>query len=244
VIREGQAPACPELPPGSYARVTVSDTGCGMSSLTLSRIFEPFFTTKEQGKGTGLGLATVYGIVKQSGGHVLVASEPGRGTKFDIYFPVVEEAATALEASHHDLPAPGGNETVLLAEDEDGVRTLTRQVLQSRGYTVLEAKNGEEALRVTERTKGAVDLLLTDVVMPRMGGRALAEAVVSRYPNANVIYISGYTDDAVIRNGVMHAENEFLQKPFSTDALLHKVREVLDKNKQCRAVIQAANTTA
>jgi PAS domain S-box-containing protein len=229
-IGKGDSRVGAELPLGRYAQLTVTDTGCGMDSQTLARIFEPFFTTKEQGKGTGLGLATVYGIVKQSGGHIRATSAPDKGTTFEVYLPVVD-ATAAPEAPPHGFSAPGGNETVLLVEDEDGVRALTRQMLQSKGYTVLEANNGEEALRVAERNEGTVDLLLTDVVMPRLGGRALAEALVSRYPNANVLYISGYTDDAVIRNGVMQSENEFLQKPFSPAALLRKVREVLDRNK-------------
>jgi PAS domain S-box-containing protein len=231
VIDEGQALTCAELPPGRYVRLVVGDTGCGMDVRTLDHMFEPFFTTKELGKGTGLGLATVYGIIKQSGGHVRASSELGKGASFEIYLPTIEASVAERGPSLYRLAAPGGNETVLLVEDEDGLRGLTSQVLQTHGYTVLEANNGVEALRITEKAEVAVDLLLTDVVMPRLGGRALAEAIASRYPKANVLYISGYTDDAVIRNGVFQAENEFLQKPFTMDAMLRKVREVLDKKK-------------
>jgi PAS domain S-box-containing protein len=234
-IDAAYALACPELCPGRYAMLAVSDTGRGMDQQTLGRIFEPFFTTKEQGKGTGLGLATVYGIVKQSGGHVSAYSEPGKGTTFKVYFPIIEETAGPPATGEKGRPAPGGKETVLLVEDEAGVRALAQQVLQNSGYTVLEASNGEEALRVAQKRQGTVNLLVTDVVMPHLGGRALAEAVTSRYPNVKTLYISGYTDDAVIRNGVLQAENEFLQKPFTMDALLYKVRAVLDKNMKTAA---------
>ena len=230
-IHEGDGLASPEFCPGHYVRLAVSDTGCGMNPQTLARIFEPFFTTKEVGKGTGLGLATVYGIVKQSGGHVRVTSEVGKGTRFEVYLPIVEDACVAQDASQERLPPLGGKETILLVEDEEDLRALARQVLQSKGYTVLEAGNGEEALRITEKNVTTLDLLLTDVVMPHMGGRVLAEAVTSRYPSVDVLYMSGYTDDAVLRHGVMQSENALIQKPFTMDALLYKVREALDKNK-------------
>jgi two-component system cell cycle sensor histidine kinase/response regulator CckA len=225
-IDESCAGTSPELPPGRYARLAVRDTGCGMDSETLARIFEPFFTTKEPGKGTGLGLSTVYGI-----GHLRATSEPGRGAAFEVYLPVVEEEASTSNGEQARLPAPGGTETILLVEDEEGVRTLTRQVLRSKGYTVLEAENGEEALRLIETNERAIDLLLTDVVMPHLGGRALAEAVTARYPEVDVLYMSGYTDDAVLRNGVQRSENDLIQKPFTMDALLYKVREVVDRVK-------------
>jgi len=217
---------------GRYVRLAIRDTGTGMDAKTLARVFEPFFTTKGVGKGTGLGLATVYGIVQQSAGHVRVASELGAGTTFEIFLPVVEDAAPAWCGPSSRAAAPGGRETVLLAEDEDAVRALTRHILQSKGYTVLEANNGAEAIRLMHRTGRPVDLLLTDVVMPEVGGRALAEAVTLLHPNARVLYMSGYTDDAVLRNGVMRSENVLLQKPFRPDDLLHKVREMLD----CEAI--------
>jgi PAS domain S-box-containing protein len=225
------APArdCPDLRPGHYAVLTFTDTGCGMDKPTLDRIFEPFFTTKGQGRGTGLGLATVYGIVKQSGGYVSANSEPGKGSTFRIYLPVVEEDVEFTEVPRRREAAPGGKETVLLVEDEQAVRALARQVLQLNGYKVIEAENGQDALRVVTGRRGMVDLLLTDVVMPHLGGRSLAEQVSSLYPDVKVLYISGYTDDAVIRTGVLESENEFLHKPFTTIALLDKVREVLDK---------------
>jgi two-component system, cell cycle sensor histidine kinase and response regulator CckA len=237
-IHEGDGLASPEFSPGRYVRLAVSDTGCGMDPQTLARIYEPFFTTKEVGKGTGLGLATVYGIVKQSGGYVRATSEVGKGTRFEVYLPIVEEACVAQDTSQNRLPPQGGKETILLVEDEEGLRALARQVLQSKGYTVLEAGNGEEALRITEKNVATLDLLLTDVVMPHMGGRVLAEAVASRYPSVDVLYMSGYTDDAVLRHGVMQSENALIQKPFTMDALLYKVREALDKNKavHCHAV--------
>jgi PAS domain S-box-containing protein len=227
-VDEASSRACPELRPGRYAVLTVTDTGCGMDRQTLDRIFEPFFTTKGQGQGTGLGLATVYGIVKQSGGHVRAESEPGRGATFQIYLPVVTEEPGFAEVARRRGPAPGGRETVLLVEDEEGVRAMARHVLESNGYTVLEAENGQDALRVVGG-RGEVDLLLTDVVMPHLGGRGLAEQVTALRPGVKVLYMSGYTDDTVIRTGVLESENEFLQKPFTTVALLEKVREVLDK---------------
>jgi two-component system cell cycle sensor histidine kinase/response regulator CckA len=229
-VEEAQRQDCPELRPGRYARLAVTDTGCGMDAQTLARIFEPFFTTKDVGKGTGLGLATVYGIVKQSGGQVRASSKLGKGSRFEVYLPVVKKAAACEDNLPVRVSPPGGTETILLAEDEDGVRALVGQVLRSKGYTILEATNGEDALRLSEENQGPVDLLLTDVVMPHVGGRALAEAVAARYPDAKVLYMSGYTDDAVLRNGVLQSENEFLQKPFNADDLLYKVRELLDKN--------------
>ncbi|MBN9520301.1 PAS domain S-box protein, partial [bacterium] len=232
-VGDGGHPASADLPPGRYARLAVTDTGCGMDARTLARVFEPFFTTKEVGKGTGLGLATVYGIVKQSDGHVRATSAVGRGATFEIFLPVVADAPPAEPAARP--PAPGGHETVLLAEDEDAVRALARHVLQSKGYTVLEATDGEDAIRVMERAATPVDVLLTDVVMPRLGGRALAEAVSSRHPNVGVLYISGYTDDAVLRNGVMRSESTLLQKPFCPDDLLYKIRDVLDRTGHAHA---------
>jgi len=214
--------------PGPHVMLAVSDSGVGIPRELQRHIFEPFFTTKEQGKGTGLGLATVYGIVKQSGGYIEVDSEPGRGTTFRIYLPRVDSASPAAERSPRAAAPTGGTETILLVEDEDGVRELARDILRSSGYTVLEGRNGAEGLLLGERHQGALDLLLTDVVMPRMSGRELAERMVSLRPELSVLYMSGYTDDAVIRHGVLAAGTAFLQKPFTPAALVLRVRETLD----------------
>jgi CheY-like chemotaxis protein len=213
---------------GRYVLLSVADTGCGMDRTTLGRIFEPFFTTKPVGQGTGLGLAMVYGVMKASGGHVAVESELGRGTTFQLYLPaIVEPDGPALPASQVVLTE--GRETVLLVEDEAGVRNLARQALQARGYRVLEAADGEEALRLCRQYTGRIHLLLSDVVMPRMSGRELRQQMAHLSPNTRVIFTSGYTDDAIVRHGVQQAESDFLQKPFTINGLLRKVREVLDR---------------
>ena len=193
-----------------------------------ARIFEPFFTTKGIGKGTGLGLATVYGIVKQSGGHIAVYSEVGIGTTFKVYLPCVEEATVAVKGRSWLQPPSRGTETVLVVEDEDGVRALTRRILAGCGYTVLEAANGNEALCVLAAYLGPIHLLVSDVVMPGIGGRVVAERVAELHPGAKVLFVSGYTDDAVIRHGVLQEGVNFLQKPFSAARLAIRVREVLD----------------
>jgi signal transduction histidine kinase/ActR/RegA family two-component response regulator len=214
--------------PGLNVMLAVSDSGVGIPREIQAHIFEPFFTTKEQGKGTGLGLATVYGIVKQSGGYIEVDSEPGRGTTFRIYLPRVDTTVPAVDRATRPAAAAGGTETILLVEDEEGVRELARDILRSSGYTVLEARNGSEALLICERHQGPLDLLLTDVVMPRMSGRELAERLAPLRPDVSVLYMSGYTDDAVIRHGVLGAGTAFLQKPFTPVALIQRVRETLD----------------
>jgi PAS domain S-box-containing protein len=214
------------ISPGNYVMLSVSDTGMGMNKETQSRIFEPFFTTKEKGKGTGLGLSTVYGIVKQSGGYVMVQSEEGRGTAFHIYLPRVEGAA-----EQHSAPvahaAAGGTETVLLVEDEQSVRQLVRDTLESKGYNVVEAENGESGLAMAANHKGKIDLVITDVVMPGLGGREMVEQLTKSRPETKVLYLSGYTEDAVVSEGTIESGTAFLQKPFTLQTLSRKVREVL-----------------
>src|ERR1041384_1394130 len=215
--------------PGHYVMLAISDTGCGMDEETRQRIFEPFFTTKEQGKGTGLGLSMVYGIVKQSGGNIWVYSEEGRGTTFKIYFPRVAAGAEEYKRASDGVEAPGGSETILLVEDADLVRTLARQVLETAGYRVLEAANADAAIDLCEKINGdRIDLLLTDVVMPGMSGNEMSRILVAKQPGMPVLYMSGYTDDAIVQHGVLEAGINFLQKPFTPGALASKVREVLD----------------
>ena len=226
-LDEAYALGHPEARPGPYVLLAVTDTGCGMDRATMSRIFEPFFSTKGE-NGTGLGLATVHGIVKQSGGHLAVYSEVGIGTTFKVYLPRLEQRPGLGKASPGQAEMLRGSETVLLVEDEDGVRALGRHILQGSGYTVLEARDGSEAVRVAEHHRGRIDLLVTDVVMPRMGGREVAERLVGLHPGVKVLFLSGYTDDAVVRHGILEAAVSFLQKPFSPASLSAKVREVLD----------------
>ncbi len=208
--------------------LAVTGTGTGMDAETKSHVFEPFFTTKELGKGTGLGLATVFGIVKQSGGYVWVYSEPGRGTTFKIYLPRVVETPVAAAPRPVAPASLRGSETILLVEDDETMRALTRRLLVARGHTVLLASQGEEALRLAQRHDGRIHLLVTDVVMPGMSGRDLADRIVALLPGTKVLYLSGYTDDAIVRHGVLEPGVAFLQKPFTADALARKVREVLD----------------
>jgi two-component system cell cycle sensor histidine kinase/response regulator CckA len=216
-----------EMQPGAYVLLCVTDSGCGMDADARAHIFEPFFTTKEPGRGTGLGLSTVYGIVKQSGGHISVDSEPGKGTTFRIYLPRVEDAATtptpSVDAARH------GSESVLLVEDEPQVRELAREILSANGYVVIDAGSPQGAL---ERVQSGprIDLILADVVMPGMSGPELVKRLQASYPSAHVVFMSGYTNDAIVHHGALGGTAAFIQKPFTPNTLLRKLREVLDKN--------------
>jgi PAS domain S-box-containing protein len=219
---------------GCYVRLTVTDTGCGMDAETQAHIFEPFFTTKEQGEGTGLGLATVYAIAQQAGGHVSVYSEPGRGTTFHVYFPQVEEASSVKPASVSQGLARG-SERVLVVEDQDGVREVVCDILRRNGYSVVAASGSREALQLCEQRQARFDLILTDVVMPYMGGPELAVAVLSLQPDIRVLLMSGYADRTISQDEEWAPDFAFIQKPFTAQALLLKVREVLDKPSQARS---------
>ena len=209
---------------GQYVTLSVSDTGTGIDQETLDHIFEPFFTTKGSDQGTGLGLATVYGIVRQSGGSIIVEREFGKGTTFTIYLPRVVEEADTPDGEKPDVEPPRGSETVLLVEDEMSVRHLTHKFLEGNGYHVLEAIEGREAMRVSEHYDGPIHLLLTDVVMPGMSGCELVKTLSPLRPEMKVLYMSGYTDDAITGHGNLERGSSFLQKPFTLDRLARKVR--------------------
>lgn len=213
---------------GRHVMLAISDNGSGMDKQTRSRIFDPFFTTKELGKGTGLGLSTVYGIVKQSGGHIGVYSEPGMGTTFKVYLPRIEGELDGNEPRAPASSYPKATETILLVEDETSVRKLARTILQDGGYTVVDAASGQEALEISRQHNGQIHLLLTDVVMPGTSGREVAQSVVTSRPEMRVLYMSGYTDDAIVHHGILDARTPFIQKPFTPNALLRKVRDLLD----------------
>jgi CheY-like chemotaxis protein len=221
--------AHPGSAPGLHVRLTFGDTGVGMTADVLAHLFEPFFTTKGQGKGTGLGLATVYGIAKQSGGYVWVESEPGAGTSFMICFPCIRTDTPEGEALPAKPRAAAGTETILFVEDQVEVRDAVRRSLQRRGYSVIEAADGPTALELMSQHAGPIHLLLTDVVMPQMSGRALADIVTSRKRGTRVLYMTGYTDDAIVRSGVIESGVDLIRKPFMPDQLLSAVREILDR---------------
>ena len=224
----GYARFHPDVKAGRYVMLAVSDTGHGMDDNTLSHIFEPFFTTKPLGKGTGLGLATVYGIARQSGGHIAVYSEPGRGTTFKIYFPATDASEAPSAAHPRGEVRRTGTETVVVVEDDGFLRTVIRDVLVGAGYTVIEGDGPEAALESAEAHAGPIQLVLTDVIMPGLSGRQVSARLLARHPSARVLYMSGYTGFAAGHQGALPAEHAFLQKPFSADTLLRKVRETLD----------------
>jgi two-component system cell cycle sensor histidine kinase/response regulator CckA len=229
VIGEHDAQKHASLQPGDYVMMAISNSGHAIDPGILPHIFEPFFTTKERGEGTGLGLSMVYGIVKQSGGWIWVYSEPGHGTSFKIYLPRVDKPVPSAEEKHVDIESQRGNETVLVVEDEESVRKLTCQALRTYGYHVIEAASGGEALLACERRAQPIPLLITDVVMPQTSGPELAARLRQLRPEMRVLYTSGYTDDAVVRHGLLDQTVSFLQKPFSPGALARMVREILDQ---------------
>jgi signal transduction histidine kinase/FixJ family two-component response regulator len=235
-----QAAAGLELPPGPYVELTVSDTGCGMTPEVKAKLFEPFFSTKPPDKGTGLGLATVHGIVRQSGGDIRVDTELGKGSSFHVFLPRLADAAD--EAESHPLPtaADHGSEVLLLVEDEDSIREPATEILESRGYLVLAASGGAEALAISQSHTGPIDLMITDVVMPGMNGSQLAEEMRSSRPGMRVLFISGYPEDAIAHHGVLDADKAFLQKPCPAAVLLRTVREVLDAPRDAPAAAAAS----
>jgi CheY-like chemotaxis protein len=226
-VREGDPPPHAALSPRDYVRLSVSDTGQGMTKEVMVHLFEPFFTTKPKGHGTGLGLATTYGAVRQSGGHIDVSSDEGRGSTFTIYLPRTGEAATATAEAA--APTSGGTETVLVVEDDDGVRELARRALARLGYTVLTAPAGEPALALARAHDGTIHLLVTDVVMPGMNGREVADHLRALRPETRVLFTSGYTENVIVHRGVLEDGLAFLAKPYSPQALGEKVRQILDR---------------
>ncbi len=227
-LDESYVGAHPEARTGRHVMLAVSDTGVGMDADTQHRIFEPFFTTKHPGKGTGLGLSTVYGITKQMGGHIRCESEPGRGTTFRLFLPQIEEPLRLPELPPTLAEAPAGAETILLVDDEPALRSLARHVLEMKGYRVLEAGNAEQALKIGESHRGPIHLLVTDVIMPGQSGPRLAAQLSALRPSLQVLFLSGYSDDAIVHHGVLDSRRPFLQKPFTPEMLTQKVREVLD----------------
>ena len=229
-LDESYARSHVDVKPGHYVMFSVSDTGVGMTPEVRERIFEPFFTTKEMGKGTGLGLSTVYGIVKQSKGHIWVYSVQGKGTAFKIYLPRVDEPLEEIRKEVLKEELPRGNETILIVEDEEEVRKLAGKILERQGYEILETFNGDDALVACERRKSPIHLMLADIVMPGMSGSELAKLLIPLYPEIKILYMSGYTDNAIVRHGVLEKGVDYIQKPFTMEGLARKVREVLDKD--------------
>jgi len=227
-LDEGFASSHVPTHPGEYVEVAITDTGSGITEEVMARLFEPFFTTKEVGKGTGLGLSTTYGIVKQSGGYLWCESEVGRGTTFRVYLPRVDEPVTQPEPRPAQPPIHPGDETILLVEDEPEVRSLVQRILKTQGYTVVTAANPDEAIAVAREFKGTIQVMVTDVVMPGMSGLQLAARLMPMRPNMRVLFVSGYTHDAIGHHGVLDPGTAFLQKPFTPNALARKVREVLE----------------
>jgi signal transduction histidine kinase len=230
-LAEGEAQARFELQPGRYVKLTISDTGCGITEEDMPRLFEPYFTTKEPGRGTGLGLSTVYGILKQSRGSIAVRSEPGKGTTFDIVLPRMTGTVAQAPPERREIDDPHGSETVLVVEDEEIVRKMTCTSLRKYGYEVVEARNGKDALTIMETTGARISLVLTDVVMPEMSGQQLGARLQQLHPQPRVLYMSGYTDDDIVRQGLADPSIFFLQKPFTPFTLAQRVREVLDANR-------------
>jgi two-component system, cell cycle sensor histidine kinase and response regulator CckA len=227
VLDDSSARHMPTAQPGEYVMLSVSDTGIGMDPQTRAKIFEPFFTTKEAGKGTGLGLATIYEVVKRSEGHIWVYSELGKGSVFKIYFPLVQAGVQAAKAEVRRPPSRAASETILVVEDDESLREITRDLLVQSGYCVLEASSGEQALQVVQRHQAPIHLLLADVVMPGMSGAALAADLANSRPEMSVLFMSGYTDEAIVRNGVLEPGILLLEKPFTCEALIGKVRDAL-----------------
>jgi two-component system cell cycle sensor histidine kinase/response regulator CckA len=225
-LDEAYADTHEAVPAGSYVVLQMTDSGTGMDKDTQSRAFDPFFTTKEE--GTGLGLATVYGLVKQSGGHIWLYSEPGMGTTFKLYFPTTSAEFT-LRGESSNPTSLNGNEMILLVEDTEMVRALVTATLKSYGYTVLVAASGPEAIEIADQAHARIDLLMTDVVMPKMTGRELADRLVATRPGLKVLFTSGYPSDTVLRHGIAEARTAFIEKPYLPEDLAHKVREILDQ---------------
>jgi CheY-like chemotaxis protein len=241
VIDEAFVAQHPSIVPGPYVQLRVSDTGAGIAPDVLAHIFEPFYTTKPKGQGTGLGLATVHGIVHQSGGYIRVSSEPARGTTFTICFPQCPPASrSAVNGPHPGEPALIGTETVLLVEDDAALRELGRILLRGFGYTVIAAGHGAEALELAGHHEGPIDLLVTDVIMPGMSGRTLADLLSEQRADLRILYMSGYADDAIVRHGVLEAGTRFLPKPFTREALGRAVRDALDLDLRPDGVTQSA----